>query len=51
MKYLHAIIMPQKNGRMFFVRPPDNISIEILQENSLDTKKPWLLIKIFVVSN
>jgi lactoylglutathione lyase len=30
---------------MAFVRSPDNISIEILQEGTLETKEPWLSMK------
>ena len=34
---------PPRDGRMAFVRSPDNISIELLQAgNSLDPAEPWL---------
>ena len=33
---------PPKDGRMAFIRSPDNISIELLQKgNSLESKEPW----------
>ena len=33
---------PPKDGRMAFIKSPDNISIEILQEGeSLEIKEPW----------
>ena len=34
-----------RDGHMAFVRSPDNISIEILQEGSLEPKEPWLSMK------
>ncbi len=37
-----AINRPPRDGRMAFVRSPDNISIEILQEGeSLPPEEPW----------
>ena len=45
MKYLHTINRPPRDGYMTFVRSPDNISIEILQESSLEPKEPWLSMK------
>jgi lactoylglutathione lyase len=34
---------PPRDGRMAFVRSPDNISIELLQAgNSLEPAEPWL---------
>ena len=37
------ISRPPRDGRMAFVRSPDNISIEILQHgDSLAPKEPWL---------
>ena len=37
---------PPKDGRMAFIRSPDNISIEILQEgNALEIKEPWKSMK------
>ena len=32
---------PPRDGHMAFVRSPDNISIEILQEGYLEPKEPW----------
>ena len=38
-----VINRPPRDGHMAFVRSPDNISIEILQEGeSLPPKEPWL---------
>ena len=37
---------PPRDGRMAFVRSPDNISIELLQTgNPLEIKEPWLSMK------
>tara|TARA_E500000331_G_scaffold159901_1_gene154989 strand:- start:7648 stop:8049 length:402 start_codon:yes stop_codon:yes gene_type:complete len=36
---------PPRDGHMAFVRSPDNISIEILQEGSLEVKEPWKSMK------
>jgi lactoylglutathione lyase len=37
------ISRPPRDGRMAFVRSPDNISIEILQHgDSLAPEEPWL---------
>ncbi len=37
------ILRPPKDGRMAFVRSPDQISIEILQEgDALQPEEPWL---------
>ena len=37
-----VINRPPRDGRMAFVRSPDNISIELLQTgNPLDIKEPW----------
>ena len=41
----HIINRPPRDGHMAFVRSPDNISIEILQEGSLEPKEPWLSMK------
>ena len=41
----YAINRPPRDGHMAFVRSPDNISIEILQEGSLEPKEPWLSMK------
>ncbi len=38
-----TINRPPRDGRMAFVRSPDNISIELLQKNgSLEPTEPWL---------
>jgi lactoylglutathione lyase len=38
-----TINRPPRDGRMAFVRSPDNISIELLQKDgSLEPKEPWL---------
>ena len=38
-----TINRPPRDGRMAFVRSPDNISIEFLQEDTpLEPKEPWL---------
>ena len=38
-----TISRPPRDGRMAFVRSPDNISIEILQDgDSLEPEEPWL---------
>ena len=36
-----TINRPPRDGRMAFVRTPDNISIELLQEHTLDPAEPW----------
>ena len=41
----YTINRPPRDGHMAFVRSPDNISIEILQEGSLEPKEPWLSMK------
>ena len=41
----YIINRPPRDGHMAFVRSPDNISIEILQEGSLEHKEPWLSMK------
>ena len=41
----YIINRPPRDGHMAFVRSPDNISIEILQEGSLELKEPWLSMK------
>ena len=41
----YTINRPPRDGYMAFVRSPDNISIEILQEGSLEPKEPWLSMK------
>jgi lactoylglutathione lyase len=38
-----AILRPPRDGRMAFVRSPDQISIELLQKGpALPAKEPWL---------
>ena len=38
-----TINRPPRDGRMAFVRSPDNISVELLQEgDALEPKEPWL---------
>ena len=41
----YTINRPPKDGHMAFVKSPDNISIEILQEGSLEIKEPWVSMK------
>ena len=37
-----SINRPPRDGRMAFIRSPDNISIELLQKgDALQTKEPW----------
>ncbi len=36
-----TINRPPRDGHMAFVKSPDNISIEILQEGYLEPKEPW----------
>ena len=36
---------PPRDGHMAFVKSPDNISIEILQEGNLEIKEPWVSMK------
>ena len=38
----YKINRPPRDGHMAFVRSPDNISIEILQNGNLETKEPWI---------
>ena len=38
----YIINRPPKDGHMAFVRSPDQISIEILQEGNLEPKEPWI---------
>lgn len=38
-----TILRPPRDGRMAFIRSPDNISIELLQEGApLPPQEPWL---------
>tara|TARA_B100000767_G_scaffold101937_1_gene97886 strand:- start:186 stop:605 length:420 start_codon:yes stop_codon:yes gene_type:complete len=41
----YTINRPLRDGHMAFVRSPDNISIEILQEGYLEIKEPWVSMK------
>ena len=36
-----VINRPPRDGHMAFVRSPDGISIELLQDGHLDPKEPW----------
>ena len=36
-----TINRPPRDGHMAFVRSPDGISIELLQDGQLDPKEPW----------
>ena len=38
----HTINRPPRDGHMAFVRTPDNISIELLQDGRLAPAEPWL---------
>ena len=38
----YVIHRPPRDGHMAFVRSPDHISIELLQEGSLAPREPWL---------
>ena len=41
-----VIIRPPRDGRMAFVRSPDNISIELLQDGeALPEREPWISMK------
>nr|WP_247715137.1 VOC family protein [Qipengyuania mesophila] len=37
----HTINRPPRDGHMAFVRTPDGISIELLQDGYLDPQEPW----------
>jgi lactoylglutathione lyase len=37
-----TINRPPRDGHMAFVRTPDNISIELLQDGYLEPKEPWV---------
>ncbi len=37
----HTIHRPPRDGHMAFVKSPDGISVELLQEGSLPPKEPW----------
>jgi lactoylglutathione lyase len=36
-----TINRPPRDGRMAFVRSPDNISVELLQDGNLSPQEPW----------
>jgi len=36
-----TISRPPRDGRMAFVRSPDQISIELLQKGHLEAAEPW----------
>ncbi|MEP6199896.1 MAG: VOC family protein, partial [Marinomonas sp.] len=37
----HTIHRPPRDGYMAFVKSPDGISIELLQDGKLDPQEPW----------
>jgi lactoylglutathione lyase len=37
----HTINRPPRDGHMAFVRTPDGISVELLQEGYLEPQEPW----------
>ena len=37
-----TINRPPRDGRMAFVRSPDEISVELIQNGTLEPKEPWL---------
>ena len=37
----HAINRPPRDGHMAFVRSPDGISVELLQDGYLEPQEPW----------
>lgn len=38
----HTINRPPRDGHMAFVRSPDGISVELLQEGYLQPQEPWM---------
>ena len=38
----HTINRPPRDGHMAFVRSPDGISVELLQEGNLAPQEPWV---------
>jgi lactoylglutathione lyase len=38
----YTINRPPRDGHMAFVRSPDEISVELIQDGTLDPKEPWL---------
>ena len=37
-----TINRPPRDGHMAFVRSPDNISVELLQDGHLEPSEPWV---------
>ena len=37
----HTVHRPPRDGHMAFVKPPDGISVELLQDGYLDPQEPW----------
>jgi len=37
----HTIHRPPRDGHMAFVKSPDGISVELLQDGNLEPKEPW----------
>jgi len=37
----HTIHRPPRDGHMAFVKTPDGISVELLQDGSLEPREPW----------
>ncbi|MEL7198886.1 MAG: VOC family protein [Pseudomonadota bacterium] len=38
----HTIHRPPRDGHMAFIKSPDGISIELLQDGKLEPKEPWV---------
>jgi lactoylglutathione lyase len=38
----YTINRPPRDGHMAFVRSPDDISVELIQDGTLEPKEPWL---------
>ena len=38
----YTINRPPRDGHMAFVRSPDEISVELIQDGTLEPKEPWL---------
>lgn len=38
----HIIHRPPRDGHMAFVKTPDGISVELLQDGSLEPREPWI---------
>jgi lactoylglutathione lyase len=38
----HVIHRPPRDGHMAFVKSPDGISVELLQDGHLDPQEPWM---------